>query len=63
MEYELDYSSMHTHTHPTLPLPPPRSLIWFSTSVSPQKAEDENLSKIGYILFQGATIAAGTDTF
>ncbi|TKS89683.1 hypothetical protein D9C73_023811 [Collichthys lucidus] len=33
-------------------------LIWFSTSVSPQKAEDENLSKIGYILFQGATIAA-----
>lgn len=62
LEYELDYSSAPPppNHHLLLSLHP---LIWFSTSVSPQKAEDENLSKIGYILFQGATIAAGTDTF
>lgn len=61
-EYELDNSPVPPSAWPR-PLPPPRSLIWFPTSVSPRQAEDENLSKIGYMVFQGATIAAGTDTF
>lgn len=49
LEYEIDYSLLSS-----LPL------IWFHVASSTEK--DENLSKIGYILFEGATIAAGTGT-
>lgn len=50
LEYEIDYSLLSS-----LPL------IWFHVASSTEK--DENLSKIGYILFEGATIAAGTAHF
>ena len=49
LEYEIDYSLLSS-----LPL------IWFHVASSTEK--DENLSKIGYILFEGATKAAGTGT-